>query len=72
MNGFWPFASGNAAARWLLLGAEVFDEAGNKLDEGDLAVPTGDAEQIDDWHVAGLQGNSKAASFTYEMVATDL
>ncbi|MFD1984291.1 acyl-CoA dehydrogenase family protein [Mesorhizobium newzealandense] len=56
LNGFWPFASGNAAARWLLLGAEVFDEAGNKLDEGDLAVPTGDAEQIDDWHVAGLQG----------------
>jgi len=56
LNGFWPFASGNAASDWLLLGAEVFDEAGNKLDEGDLAVPVKDVESIDDWHVAGLQG----------------
>ena len=56
LNGFWPFASGNAASHWLLLGAEVFDEDGSKLDEGDLAVPIGDVEQIDDWHVAGLQG----------------
>ncbi len=56
LNGFWPFASGNAAAHWLLLGAEVFDEAGNKLDEADFAVPIADVERIDDWHVAGLQG----------------
>ncbi|MFC3075519.1 acyl-CoA dehydrogenase family protein [Shinella pollutisoli] len=56
LNGFWPFVSGNSASHWLLLGAEVFDEAGNKLDEGDLAVPVGDVEAIDDWHVAGLQG----------------
>jgi 3-hydroxy-9,10-secoandrosta-1,3,5(10)-triene-9,17-dione monooxygenase len=56
LNGFWPFASGNSAAHWLLLGAEVFDEAGNKLDEADFAVPTGDVERLDDWHVAGLQG----------------
>lgn len=56
LSGFWPFASGNAASDWLLLGAEVFDEAGNKLDEGDFAVPIGDVESIDDWHVAGLQG----------------
>ncbi len=56
LNGFWPFASGNAAAHWLLLGAEVYDEAGNKLDEGDLAVPIEDVERLDDWHVAGLQG----------------
>ena len=56
LNGFWPFASGNAAAHWLLLGAEVYDEAGNKLDEGDLAVPIEDIERLDDWHVAGLQG----------------
>lgn len=56
LNGFWPFASGNAAANWLLLGAEVFDESGNKLDEGDLAVPVKDVEALDDWHVAGLQG----------------
>jgi 3-hydroxy-9,10-secoandrosta-1,3,5(10)-triene-9,17-dione monooxygenase len=56
LNGFWPFASGNAASHWLLLGAEVFDEAGNKLDEGDFAVPVDDLERLDDWHVAGLQG----------------
>ena len=56
LNGFWPFASGNSASNWLLLGAEIFDEAGNKLDEGDLAVPKTDVESIDDWHVAGLQG----------------
>ena len=56
LSGFWPFASGNAASDWLLLGTEVFDEEGNKLDEGDMAVPAGDVEALDDWHVAGLQG----------------
>jgi 3-hydroxy-9,10-secoandrosta-1,3,5(10)-triene-9,17-dione monooxygenase len=56
LNGFWPFASGNAASDWLLPGSEVFDEAGNKLDEADLAVPAVDLQSIDDWHVAGLQG----------------
>lgn len=57
LNGFWPFASGNAASDWLLLGAEVFDTLGNKLDEGDLAVPAAELERIDDWHVMGLQGS---------------
>ena len=56
LSGFWPFASGNAAADWMLLGAEVFDEGNNKLDEGDLLVPVGDVVALDDWHVAGLQG----------------
>jgi len=56
LSGFWPFASGNAASDWLLLGAEVYDEDGNKLDEGDLAVPASDVESLDDWKVAGLQG----------------
>ena len=56
LTGFWPFASGNAASDWLLLGAEVYDEDGNKLDEGDLAVPASDVESLDDWKVAGLQG----------------
>lgn len=56
LNGFWPFASGCAASEWVLLGAEVFDEAGNKLDEGDLAVPVKDIIKLDDWFVAGLQG----------------
>lgn len=56
LTGFWPFASGNSGAGWMLLGGEVFDEDGNKLDEGDFAVPIDDIERLDDWHVAGLQG----------------
>ena len=56
LTGFWPFASGNAGAGWMLLGGQVFDEAGNKIDEGDFAVPVSDIERLDDWHVAGLQG----------------
>src|SRR3569833_635147 len=56
LNGFWPFASGNSNSDWLLLGAEVFDESGAKIDEGDFAVPVKDVERLDDWHVAGLAG----------------
>lgn len=56
LTGFWPFASGNRNAGWLLLGAEVVDEEGNVLDQGDLAVPTSEVVQLDDWHVAGLSG----------------
>lgn len=56
LSGFWPFASGNSNSDWLLLGAEVFDEAGNKVDEGDLLLEASKVERLDDWHVAGLQG----------------
>jgi 3-hydroxy-9,10-secoandrosta-1,3,5(10)-triene-9,17-dione monooxygenase len=56
LSGFWPFASGNAHSEWMLLGTEVFDEAGQKLDDGDLLVKRADLEILDDWHVAGLQG----------------
>lgn len=56
LTGFWPFASGNCAAHWLLLGAEIFDEDGAIVDAGDLAVPVEDVERLDGWHVAGLQG----------------
>lgn len=56
LSGFWPFASGNAHSDWLLLGAQIFDEKGVKLDEGDLLVPANEIERLDDWHVAGLQG----------------
>ena len=56
LSGFWPFASGNAAVEWLLLGAEIRDETGNMLDAGDLLVERGKLEILDDWHVAGLQG----------------
>lgn len=61
LNGFWPFGSGNAASEWLLLGCEVFDEAGDKLDEGDLLLPVTDAEILDDWFVAGLQGTGSSS-----------
>jgi 3-hydroxy-9,10-secoandrosta-1,3,5(10)-triene-9,17-dione monooxygenase len=61
LSGFWPFASGNAAADWLLLGSEIFDEAGNKLDDGDLLVPKSDLEVLDDWYVAGLQGTGSSS-----------
>jgi 3-hydroxy-9,10-secoandrosta-1,3,5(10)-triene-9,17-dione monooxygenase len=59
LSGFWPFASGNAASRWLLLGAEIFDQDENKLDDGDFLVPISDVQVLDDWHVAGLQGTGR-------------
>jgi 3-hydroxy-9,10-secoandrosta-1,3,5(10)-triene-9,17-dione monooxygenase len=56
LSGFWPFASGNAHATWMLLGSEIFDEQGAMLDVGDLLVKRADLEMVDDWYVAGLQG----------------
>lgn len=56
LSGFWPFASGNAASDWLLLGAEAVDKDGNVLDLIDLAVKKSDLVELDDWKVAGLQG----------------
>ena len=56
LNGFWPFGSGCEHSQWLILGAEVFDEAGEKIDEADLLLPTADIDIRDDWYVAGLQG----------------
>ena len=61
LSGFWPFGSGNAASNWLLLGAEVVDEAGAKLDEADFLVPVGAVEVLDDWNVAGLQGTGSSS-----------
>ena len=56
LEGFWPFGSGCHHADWLILGAEVFDEAGEMIEPGDFVVPAGDVEIRDDWYVAGLQG----------------
>ena len=56
LNGTWPFASGCERSTWLMLGAEVFDAGGAKVDEGDFLLPTSDAQIKDDWFVAGLQG----------------
>ncbi len=61
LEGFWPFGSGSEHSDWLILGAEVFDEAGTKVDEGDLLVPTAEIDIQDDWHVAGLQGTGSAS-----------
>jgi 3-hydroxy-9,10-secoandrosta-1,3,5(10)-triene-9,17-dione monooxygenase len=61
LSGFWPFASGNAASDWLLLGSEIFDEQGNKLDDGDLLVPKSELEVLDDWFVSGLQGTGSSS-----------
>jgi 3-hydroxy-9,10-secoandrosta-1,3,5(10)-triene-9,17-dione monooxygenase len=61
LTGFLPFGSGNAASEWLLLGCEVFDEDGAKLDDADLLVPVKDVEILDDWHVAGLQGTGSSS-----------
>ncbi len=61
LSGFWPFASGNAAVEWLLLGAEIRDEAGNMLDVGDLLVERSKIEVLDDWYVAGLQGTGSSS-----------
>ncbi len=44
------------ASDWLLLGAVVFDEAGNEIDQGDFMVPTSEVTIKDDWYVSGLAG----------------
>jgi 3-hydroxy-9,10-secoandrosta-1,3,5(10)-triene-9,17-dione monooxygenase len=61
LNGFWPFGSGCERSSWLMLGAEVFDESGSKIDEADLLLPTASAELKDDWYVSGLQGTGSCS-----------
>lgn len=61
LKGFWPFASGNQNADWLLLGGVVKDEAGNVIDEGDFLVPSADVERKDDWFVNGLTGSGSCS-----------
>jgi 3-hydroxy-9,10-secoandrosta-1,3,5(10)-triene-9,17-dione monooxygenase len=56
LQGVWPFGSGCERAEWLLLGAVVFDAAGNEVDQGDFIVPTSSATIKDDWFVSGLAG----------------
>jgi len=68
VSGFWPFGSGcEHSKNWMLLGAELFDDDGNKLDEGDFVVPTHEVEFKDDWHVVGLK-SSGSCSMTAEDV----
>jgi 3-hydroxy-9,10-secoandrosta-1,3,5(10)-triene-9,17-dione monooxygenase len=61
LNGFWPFASGNAHAQWLLLGGEIFDEKGNFVDIADFLVEKKSLEVLDDWFVAGMQGSGSSS-----------
>lgn len=61
LSGFWPFGSGCQLSTWMILGAEVCDEAGNHLDAGDFLLPTRDVQIKDDWHVAGLQGTGSCS-----------
>jgi 3-hydroxy-9,10-secoandrosta-1,3,5(10)-triene-9,17-dione monooxygenase len=56
LEGVWPFGSGSERADWLLLGAVVFDEAGNEIDQGDFMVPQSEVTIKDDWYVSGLAG----------------
>jgi 3-hydroxy-9,10-secoandrosta-1,3,5(10)-triene-9,17-dione monooxygenase len=56
LEGVWPFGSGCERADWLLLGAVVFDEAGNEIDQGDFMVPQSEITIKDDWYVSGLAG----------------
>ena len=61
LNGFWTFGSGCELSKWLLLGAEVFDEGGEFLDLADFLIPTSEVEIKDDWYVAGLQGTGSCS-----------
>jgi len=68
LSGFWPFGSGcEHSTSWVLLGAELFDEAGEKFDEGIFAVETEQVEILDDWQVVGL-----TATGSCSMTATDV
>lgn len=61
LSGFWPFASGNENADWLLLGGVVKNEAGEVIDEGDFLVHTSLVERKDDWFVNGLTGSGSCS-----------
>lgn len=61
LSGFWPFASGNEGADWILLGAVIVDEHDTVIDEGQFAVPIDTVTRHDDWHVAGLAGTGSCS-----------
>jgi 3-hydroxy-9,10-secoandrosta-1,3,5(10)-triene-9,17-dione monooxygenase len=71
LNGFWPFGSGCERSSWLMLGAEVFDESGSKIDEADFLLPTASAELKDDWYVAGLQGTGSCSIAVSELAVPE-
>lgn len=56
LSGAWPFGSGSQNSQWLFLGAKVYDEDGNFIEDGEFLLPTTDASIRDDWFVTGLVG----------------
>jgi 3-hydroxy-9,10-secoandrosta-1,3,5(10)-triene-9,17-dione monooxygenase len=64
LEGVWPFGSGCERADWLLLGAAVFDESGNEIDQGDFMVPQSEVTIKDDWYVSGLAGTGSCTMVT--------
>lgn len=70
LSGLWPFASGSERAKWLLLGAVVVDDDGQRLDEGDFIVPTSAVTYKDDWYVTGLTGTGSCTVTVDELDIT--
>lgn len=57
-KGMWFFNSGVYQADWNLLGVPRFDEQGNQLIPGDVAlVPMSDVKILDVWDPSGLRGS---------------
>jgi 3-hydroxy-9,10-secoandrosta-1,3,5(10)-triene-9,17-dione monooxygenase len=69
VSGFWPFASGiHHSTEWVLVGAALFDESGEKIDEGVFAVPTDEVEVLDDWDVVGLSATGSASMRAADLI----
>jgi alkylation response protein AidB-like acyl-CoA dehydrogenase len=58
ISGRFQFASGIGHAEWLVGGAAIQDEAGETLEQRFFLVPVEQAENHDNWQVAGLKGTS--------------
>lgn len=67
LTGFWPFASCNQGADWILLGAAVIDRNDTVIDEGLVAVPTSAITRHDDWFVTGLAGTGSSSVSVEEL-----
>lgn len=72
LSGFWPFGSGcEHSTNWVLLGAALFDESGERFDEGVLAVPTSEVEIKDDWHVVGLRSSGSCSMTAKDVIVPE-
>ena len=57
ITGFWPFCSGSPAADWVMLGGQLLDDQGQRIDAGDFLIPINEVVIKDDWDVTGLRGS---------------